>query len=278
MRVAIAIAHAAWKEERKSSLSRLIQHVPEGTPVFASTEPEAATDWARRIWSWVAGREGLDGVAILNDDVDVCPRFADAVLGMVKAAPGEVISLHAVGPDAARLASEGQRWARAYHLTGPGYILNAANARALLAYWGSHPELQYARNVNEDNIASQFAYANQAPFLVALPAIVRHDATVPSTLGYDHHPMRVTSVPWIESDADLYTWPAPVTPPWIPNPWFPIVELERQRRARGAMLQARRDGLCLWCGEGEPVCGSLGTGATICASCIVDTVRGSVAR
>ncbi len=264
--IEIAIVHAGWDERRKPGLARLLEQLGPGWQLFASKEPEPSTTWARRAWEWVASRS--NPVAILNDDIDVCPDFARVVEAMVEAVPDQILSLHAQADDVARLAEVGHRWARAYQLTGPAYVLHPYHARELLDFWNEWPELQYAKNVNEDNVASQWAFCNQRPMWLAIPAVVQHDVSVPSTLGYDHHMYRQSSVPWTESGANLLDWSHDSEPPWIENPWFNVDDMARRKRARAALRSAQREGLCVWCAERHPLVGSPMTGIAICTHCL----------
>ena len=273
----IAIVHAGWDERRKPGLARLVkQLLPKLPVIFTSASPEDSTTWARRAWEWVAQQS--HPVAILNDDIDVCPDFRDRVEAMIEAVPDQILSLHAQAADVARLASEGHRWARAYQLTGPAYVLHPHHARALLDFWAEWPELQHAKNVNEDNVASQWAFCNQRPMWLAIPAVVQHDVSVPSTLGYDHHLYRQSSVPWTESGADLLDWSHESEPPWIENPWFKVDDMARRKRAREALRSAQREGLCMWCAERAPLAGSPMTGVVLCASCLGNVAQTVIGR
>jgi hypothetical protein len=240
--IAIGIAHAAWMPDRKASLERLLEKLPADTYVQKSETPEHSWGWARRLWTWAAEqdeREGVEATVLLNDDLEICEDFASVVAAMVREVPGEILSLHAQGPAALELCRSGQPWARAYQLTGPAYVFQRGHARALLRYWNTTPDLQSAAEINEDNVASQWAWANQKPMWLALPAPVKHIAAIRSTLGYDHHALRVTSVPWLEhpgvemrSREHWRVRPSRDLTPWIENPWFRVGEMERRRRAR----------------------------------------------
>jgi hypothetical protein len=240
--IAIGIAHAAWMPDRRASLERLLEKLPADTYVQKSETPEHSWGWARRLWTWAAEqdeREGVEATVLLNDDLEICDDFPNVVAAMVREVPGEILSLHAQGPAALELCRAGQPWARAYQLTGPAYVFQRGHARALLRYWNTTPDLQNAAEINEDNVASQWAWANQKPMWLALPAPVKHIAAIRSTLGYDHHALRVTSVPWLEHPGvdlrDRARWrprPSRDLTPWIENPWFRVGEMERRRRAR----------------------------------------------
>lgn len=224
----ILIVHAAWLDERKRTLARLLEQVPDAT-VLSSRRPEHASVWARRAWEWC--EDAAEPVAVLNDDVIVCPSFSDVCDAMVAAAPGRALSLHTSVPDAIRVV--GSSWVRCYWLTGPGYILPSGIPTKLLDFWAALPRVF---GPNEDNVAIQWAWSEQIPFWSSIPAIVQHDTETKSTLGYDNHKLRTSCVPWTDfPDADLSSvawWRRGVdAPPFVENPWARTDHLHAMRRA-----------------------------------------------
>lgn len=242
----ILVCHAAWMPERKRTLARLLEQVPEAK-VLSSERREPALIWARRAWEFAAAEPGP--TVILNDDVTVCPDFERVVTAIAAAAPGRAISLHTSAPGAEKL--DGTSWARCYWYTGPGVMLWPEHARALLEYWA---ELPAGFGPNEDNVAIQWAWGRQEPFWSTIPAVVRHDTSTKSSLGYDNHALRSSNVDWatMKCDAckaagaelgpgctcvavplaDVEYWRRGVDePPFLENPWAKADGLERMRRA-----------------------------------------------
>jgi hypothetical protein len=98
-------------------------------------------------------------------------------------------------------------------------------AETLLDYWSKLP-WQWASTVNEDNVAIQWAYENNKPIYQTIPALVRHDTSVNSTLGYDHHDYRRPSVPWTDEPVtDPSYWQPRGMPPLVKNPWATEAQL-----------------------------------------------------
>ena len=270
MTLAIGIAHAAWDPRRHASLRRLLDRLPPGVHVQRSERPEGSWGYARRLWRW-AEAQGVDSVCLLNDDVEVCDDFAEAVDVMVASVPdGEILGLHAQGEQARSLAERGVNWCRAYNLTGPGNVASSYTYGKLADWWDSTPDLQCVKNVNEDNVASQWMWDQQRPAWLPLPSPLKHDASVPSTIGYDAHEHRTTLCPWDRFPVDMTdpaTWalrgPAHLVP-WIENPWFPAKTLDslRRRRKFEPLL-----GTCWYCGTGDGHATSNVTNCRICVQC-----------
>ena len=218
----IIVTAAGWYDERKKTLGRLLEQIPEAT-VLTSRRPEHSSVWARRAWE--LAEEWNEPTVILNDDVFVCPDFLNVCERVVAAAPGRTISLHTSLPQAAQASGS---WVRSYWLTGPGYILPRGVPTQLLDYWSKLPP-RYGPN--EDNVAIQWAWERQEPFWSTVPAIVKHDTATSSTLGYDDHKLRTCSVSW-EDRPGPWNWSdGAAAPPFIENPWANSVALEARRMA-----------------------------------------------
>lgn len=254
----IAIAHAAFDERRKPGLQRLIDALhgslksagreePE-VYVFASRTREHASTWAMRIWQHVA-QEGGDWV-VLNDDVEVHPEIVkcvEAMLGsrlvkdtkwhkqgdvdLVRDAP--IIALHTTAFAAPSLLASGQAWLSSYWVTGPAYVMRDGAAAELIEWCKFQGTSVWVGN--EDSAAMEWLWSRRTPALHSIPALVQHDTSVPSTLGYDHHPLRQTKVPWtVRPELDLTSldwWRKPcevhVECPWMPE--STLLDRERQR-------------------------------------------------
>ena len=231
--VRVIVVHAGWVPERQATLARLLGQLHDPI-VLSSRRPERATVWARRAWE-VA--EDLDEpVAILNDDVTVCPAFQDVCDSVAAAAPGRTISLHTSLPGSARVPGA---WLRTYWLTGPGYILPRGVPTQLLDYWATLPP---GFGPNEDNVAIAWAWSRQEPFWSTVPALVEHDTSTRSTLGYDDHPMRSPVVTWRDRDPAAIDWSVGADrPPYLENPWAQGPRLENQR---SVLLSGKACSIC----------------------------------
>lgn len=208
MKLAVGIAHAPWDPARVENVRRMIQkQLHDFCPrvyLFASKKPEPASVWARRLWAWGA-EQSSDAVVYLNDDVELCDDFLDVVAAMYQ---GEPLSLHTSAPDQVTM------WAKCYWLTGPAYVLSPKQTKSLLKF----SEDNWSQN--EDNMGIRWAWKNQTPFYSPIPCPVRHIASIPSTLGYDDHPYRVTPHFQKTLSRDPEYWKFPKDVPLVDNPWW----------------------------------------------------------
>jgi hypothetical protein len=267
--VRLLIAHAAWLSERKRTLSRLLEQLGSSFPVhvLSSRNREHASLWARRLWTEAAATD--EDVICLNDDVEVCPRFFETCEAMTSSVPDEILSLHANMPGAREESQKGANWVRCYWLTGPAYLLPAGTARQLLDYWDSLP-WAFGSRINEDNLAIHWAWEKQRPMYCSIPAPVTHDASVKSSLGYDHHPHRTPTVPWTDyADPLEFTkpsfWTTSGDAPLVPNPWMPPEKLEYMRRVLSEGGQ-----FCPFCSVRQGVVGPSG-GPLLCPQCVAES-------
>jgi len=261
--VKFLISHAAWIPERRESLKRLAQQLGEDPMISESRGPEHSSIWARRAWEWGAQQD--EHVCYLNDDVLVHPQLRKIVEAMIEAVPNEPLSLHTNHVSAPAQAMLGHHWARCYWYTGPAVVLSPERVRSLLAFVHAMPWSFLSRN-NEDNTAIHWAWSEQRPFWLAIPAPVIHDTALRSTLGFDDHLGRVPSVPWnnVQWGRSDFTvpdwWRVSAPPPAIENPWAPAQLLEYVRRVHGEGRQ-----LCVMCQQREGVVGN--ASARLCRTC-----------
>lgn len=224
MKLGVYIAHAGWMPGRRETLDRLLKDLPDAI-VVESKGPEHASTWASRLYDR-ALTDAPDHACFLNDDVFVCPRFVEVLNTMHLARPDDVLALHTTSPMAQMLLAARQRWFRAFWLTGPAYSFPLDRLKSLVAYRARIPRW-FIESRNEDNVAMQWMWHEQKPAWHPIPAIVKHDTTVPSSLGYDKHPLRAPTFTWEHT-------PIEITPSfWFPNgtpilfecPWLPSPSL-----------------------------------------------------
>lgn len=274
-RVAFYVAHAAWDARRRSPFNRLIDQlgsVPcEAVP---SLKPEHASVWAKRLWRCATDDErGATHFVFLNDDVQIPRNFLGACLAITDAVPDEVVSLHTTSPVASWALAP---WVRSYWLTGPGYIVPRARLLDLLAFAEAWAE-PFTR-MNEDNLIMQWAWSEQRPIWHTIPALVDHDTSVPSTLGYDHHPLRRTHIPWHAAPADILErledpawWRPRELTPVVACPWRSTDQLKAIQRRNGAPP------MCAFCEKTDGVFSeSHETGAAICRKCALRVFASAV--
>lgn len=273
----IAIAHAAWMPERERTLDRLVTQLSlDGlldAETFLSTSREHASIWARRLWEYA----GDDAIVCLNDDVTVHPKFVHVIEAMTQAVPDQVISLHCTSPVAPSFAEAGERWLRSYWCTGPGYILPPGAAKRLLAWVDSVPR-SFIASTNEDNVIMHWAWHEQRPIWHCIPALVQHDTSTRSSLGYDNQPawMRSSPVAW---DNVMQGWDLSVPKLWEPDGDPMIVEcpwMVRERLAQVERFLYDRPDLCSFCHQNDGTVASQNTGAKICRVCLIKTVSAAM--
>lgn len=254
--VGIAIAHAAWADGRKETLSRLVKGIDARRhPLMLlseSREREHAGTWARRLWGAIAAHDAVseapDAWIVLNDDVFAAPNVHEHVSRMLTATSAPIIALHCNSPGAPSIMAAGHEWLRSYWVTGPGYVLRRGVAARLLAFADEHGAAAWEGN--EDALMMRWLKSIGEPAWHCLPALVEHDTATRSTLGYDDHPMRQTLVPWhrpIVGAAQLpqlgERWQAPPAeaPPMIECPWYSTAQLDAWLAGRRPGRRRRQD-------------------------------------
>lgn len=267
----LAIPHAEWAEGRKAALARLIAQAP-GALVVTSTVKEHANVWAPRLWrsAYDATAQGEWSV-FLNDDVTI--SLPDVIGKMLESVPDEVwgVSLASVGPEVRKLFDGGHRFYASYLATGPGYAIRREILPELASFYDNLPEGMRAK-MNEDEVLSHFAWSKQQPFWHCLPALVDHDVSVPSTLGFDNHPMRRADLLWEEIPfGQLLDWPHPDTVPYVAHAWMGEGRMRAVRNALNGGVSGDTD-ICMFCAERPILIMSPKTGAGICGRCVSDAV------
>lgn len=222
----VLLAHAAWDPPRAAAFEGRFCAIDDafvgigalGVELYRSSVPEHANVWATRLWRCIAdgqNRSEDETCVLLNDDVDVHPDILQHVETLSRLLPGEILSLHGQFP---ALRAKGARLVQCFWPSGPAYTLTPKLARDLLSFIDLRPGL-FRGSVNEDEIMSHWFFARGRGAICTIPALVRHDTSLPSTLGYDHHAMRKAAVDWEDvppawSEADTRDIPL------IPVPWL----------------------------------------------------------
>jgi len=270
--VITAIAHAAWAPDRKPALDRLLKQTP-GALVISSTVREHARVWAPRLWQLAHGAaKPGEWCNFLNDDVTIAPDHA--IEAMLEAVPADAlgVSLATVLPGARPTYESGGRWLASYLCTGPGYAMRCETVAELLEFHAETLTDGMRAQMNEDEVIAHFAWSKQLPFWQCVPALVAHDVSIKSTLGFDNHPMRVASLLWHEVPREeLQRWPIPAGgPTYAPHPWLGEGRMAAVRRA----YQNSWDfsDICVFCAKRPILMLSPETGAGLCGQCVADAV------
>lgn len=261
----ILIAHAAWAEGRRESLSRLLDQVPRAE-VVTSTVREHASIWAPRLWRRAFEMcKPYEWATFLNDDVTLTGDVGECLATV--GGECDAVSLATIQPEAPAAFVAGKRWLASYCATGPGYSIRASALPSLLEFHGKTLTNGMRARMNEDEVLSHWAWANQKPFWQCIPALVKHDVAVPSTLGYDNHPGRVATVldeikPWPDMSGEM--------PDYVPHCWMGEGRMRAVRRA--CVNGWDFDDVCVFCATRPVLIQSPTTGAGICGQCLADGV------
>lgn len=258
----IAIAHAAWSPGRSASLARLLAQVT-GALVVTSETREHASVWAPRLWrrAYELAKPG-EWCVFLNDDVEIAPNHA--IETMLESASANMVSLATIQPEATR---PGVRWLRSYCCTGPGYAIRRETVGDLLEFHAQKFTAGMRARMNEDEVIGHFAWSRQEPLLHCVPALVKHDVSVKSTLGYDNHPNRIASVLW---DGEIPPWPPSDDAEYCPHPWMGEGRMRAVHRAITNGWDF--DDTCVICADRKVLMQSPKTGAGICGQCLAEAV------
>lgn len=260
-------------------LARLLEQI--GTPdgfllrnvqVYSSEVKEHANVWALRMWRGEADELDDDERCIfLNDDVEVCPSLCS----VVRAACGyaNIVSLHSQLTATTYLAELGERHVSSYWLSGPGYVMTGRAVRGVLD-WCENAAPSVMQFLNEDGWAALYAWRERIPILHTVPALVKHDTSTASTLGYDNHMFRSAAITW--DDPMFYghdltktgfwnRWPD--RPVFIACPWMPEAALRFWSAGR------ELNGLCALCCVTQGTFGPKQGGPSLCYDCLLSAVQ-----
>lgn len=257
------IAHAAFATDRHASLARLLEQVP-GATVVRSEVKEHSSTWALRLYrrAHEIAKPG-EWCTFLNDDVTIAPNHEIEL--MLKFVDGDCVSLATVQKEARAAYDAGACFVASYSATGPGYSIKREALSELIEFYIKLTEGMRAR-MNEDEVMAHWAWSRQMPFWQCIPALVSHDTSVKSTLGYDNHPMRVASLLWTEAPPKWHRH----TPEYVPHPWMGEGRL---RAVRKALLNGwDYSDKCAFCDERTSLIVSPKTGVGQCGQCLADAV------
>jgi hypothetical protein len=270
------VAHCLWDPARVAWLKEFRQTFPHPFRVAESAEKVHASVWARKLWLGAAEEDAEDGGpdwhVFLNDDVDVCPN-PDAFAAALTAAESDVVAFHTSCTNLTDL-----NWCKTYWMTGPAYAFRKGIASEMLLFMDSLPKGFFETpGNNEDVVGIFYAWSRQQPIWSTVPALVKHRIEIPSTLGYDHHALRQSPIPFDhpafkgQDLGDPARW-ACKDPPFIENPWNPARQLDARWKvvkelAAAQLGDAPSPIMCSMCIETPMVYRSDKTNAGICKLC-----------
>lgn len=278
--ISICVAHAAWSDERRASLRRMLVRNESGfgripMPVISSEKPEHASIWFTRILERKVADSLPSALLLLNDDVEIVPEIDQIAQALLDAHPEqEIFSLFNPYEESLQLAKDGRRFLRTWHVSGPGFLIRSP--QKALAYFESLPKwFSENKNVNEDGWLTQWAFERRMPVWTTIPSLVQHDASVPSTLGFDHHRYRTSPIFFQRSASARSTikearfWQTIGMPPFIEAPLFPESYLAHMQDKIERFRNFKAPGSwCVFCLQKERAIKSNETGAGLCEGCI----------
>jgi hypothetical protein len=289
-KVSYHVAHCSFLPERVAWLEEFKKIAPWPFKVVDSTEKVHASVWARRLWQQCAeedlGENPPDWHVLLNDDVRVCP-IPGAFEAALSQAESQIVALHTSCTNRTDI-----RWVGCYWMTGPGYAFRRGHAQEMLNFYDFLPkEFSAQPGNNEDIVGILNAWSRQEPIWSTIPALVQHMTEIPSTLGYDNHPLRTSPVAWDHpafkdaplgdpdywDEAESSEW----KPPFVENPWMPSARLTGTwKLLKDAALQSVGDApspiMCCFCVELPLTFRSDKTGMGLCKRCLLNCVAGAM--
>lgn len=264
--VSIFIAHAEWAGvEREKSLARMLEpdQAPSAT-ISRSLVREHASVWARRMWGLALEDRVASRVLFLNDDVVVAPDLEDRCEILAHNDGERIVCFHTTSPAARSLWESGEHFLRSYWVTGPSYMFPVDMLREFVSWWDAKPQW-FKEGMNEDNHIMHWLWERQTPAWHTLPALVKHDTSVPSTLGYDHHSLRTATVTWenTKRSSDWKPGSGSTPPPLVDCPWMSTKQFCQMQ----GRLMGHAEGYCQMCLKRPGRVQSSGTGCSICENC-----------
>lgn len=148
---------------------------------------EFKTVIALRQWEWAAST-GCDHHLFMTDDLNLCPRFPEALGALLSVAPRECIGLLSNHPRATSLAADGRRWYRCNSwIVGPAYVLPHADLVEFIAWRKALPlgdREGCADWYNDDSSINEWITRTGRSSLHPLPTLIEHRADMASLVGH----------------------------------------------------------------------------------------------
>ena len=279
MNISYRVATCGFIPERVEFVKKMQEGFDAPLKLSVSETKEHASVWAKRLWTACAeedlGENPPDWHVLLNDDVDLAsPKAFEAALTHAKSG---IVSFHTSCTNKIT-----DKWVSCYWATGPGYALRRGVAQQLLQFLEFLPD-EVKLHENEDVVMILYQWSHQEPIWSTIPALVRHRTELPSVLGYDNHPLRVTPVPFTMPmySAKRYEhpdfWKQEGAPPFIENPWFNSVSLTSRWHGIKEMQARKLAGdpepiMCAFCLQRPLTYKSEKTSVGLCKRCLLQCV------
>lgn len=168
----------------------------------ADLPPTPDGTWRTASRAWRLGLlAGSTHHVVLQDDVDLCPRFTELARRAVQSRPHDAITFYANRAECADAAKEGSNWAI---LPANGWRMGQA-----LALPSEHlaPMIRHgatASGCDAERFAS-YLQACKLPFWATVPSLVEHGAPSSSLIGYNNR-SRTSRVSWRSVDLNQVTF------------------------------------------------------------------------
>lgn len=272
------VAHCSFLPERVAWLESFRKTFPHPFTVHDSKEKVHSNVWCRRMLTVIAERDleddAPDWTVMLNDDVTACPQ-ENAFAAALQHAKSSIVSFHTRCTNLTDI-----NWCKTYWQTGPAYAYRKGTAADVLKFYDLLPPGFHEQpGNNEDVVGILYAWSRQEPVWSTVPALVKHRLDIPSTLGYDHHGLRDTAIPYdhpafkgLKIGFPAY-WEAKDDPPFIENPWASSNQLKQRwmlikELAAAALGDEPSPIMCCFCLEVPGVFKSDKTDKLVCRMCV----------
>src|SRR5688572_31349290 len=169
-KLSITVAHAAHVPERKATLGRMIERLPDYTRI-------ETTRGKPHQWSLAQWQMGLDSNAthcvFLNDDLILCDNFEATCLNVIAARPDHVINLYNTHPLASEAFNKGMRWTTSPDgLIGNAYVLPHAAMKEFLAWRENDIASGTPETLSEDQLINLWVMSKHSLVWSTVPALV----------------------------------------------------------------------------------------------------------
>lgn len=204
IQVSIHILHNP-KPDRKAALRRLLGSLDPSLFVLVEDGPGPECAFNERRWRRAvsdAKTSGTTHTCFLDDDVLVCPHFAEKLRAIVTARPNDVIALHTSLPGAMDAYTRDEHWLTTDDgVLGPANVWPIALLEDFLAWRSSDAltddAIEHSSSFGSDVLAGLWHVATGRKVYHPVPTITDHDLTLETNFaGNETTPGRSTTCNW----------------------------------------------------------------------------------
>ncbi len=144
-------------------------------------------EWSERQWlaaTTLPRFSQCTHALLLNDDLQLCPRFLDVLARVIEARPTHVVNLYNAHRVAGEAVKAGLAWLTSVDgLIGNAYVLPIQALRAFLDWRSSALMPDTVETLSEDQILNLWCMSHDVLIWHTVPSLVDHDTSVPSCYG-----------------------------------------------------------------------------------------------